>query len=113
MSDGLLFISILTLTATVADAAVPPFPPVRKRGASACLGLQIGENRNGIRPENDVRGEKSSVMLFCLRFSSSEAARKAGRCKIPQAALNRQKLGQHCYCRGKRKKREKRERERG
>lgn len=54
--------------------------------------------------------EKSSVMLFSLCFSSHKAARKAGRCKIPQAALNRQKLGQHCYCRGKRSERE-RERE--
>lgn len=46
---------------------------------------------------------------FLPAFSSSKAARKAGRCKIPQAALNRQKLGQHCYCRGKRRER-KRER---
>lgn len=48
--------------------------------------------------------KKSSVMLFLS--SSCDAARKAGRCKIPQAALNRQKLGQHCYCRGKTRERE-------
>lgn len=50
--------------------------------------------------------EKILSHAFLPSFSSSKAARKAGRCKIPQAALNRQKLGQHCYCRGKRRERE-------
>lgn len=68
---------------------------------SACW----GEERRQYKAIMMLREEKSSVMIFCLRFSSSKAARKAGRCKIPQAALNRQKLGQHCYCRGKRRER--------
>lgn len=34
---------------------------------------------------------KTLSHAFLLAFSSSKAARKAGRCKIPQAALNRQK----------------------
>lgn len=32
-------------------------------------------------------------------------ARQAGLCKIPQAALNTLKLGQHCYCRARERER--------
>lgn len=69
-------------------------------------GLQSGKRSgDGIRP-NDAMRRKILSHAFLPAFSSSKAARKAGRCKIPQAALNRQKLGQHCYCRGKRRENE-------
>lgn len=43
------------------------------------------------RALNDETRTKTLSHAFLLAFSSSKAARKAGRCKIPQAALNRQK----------------------